>query len=404
MKKILWLSHFLPYPPKGGMLQRSYNLLKEISKNHEVTLLAFNQSKLCVTKADAENAFKHLGEFCKIAGLVDIESEKSSFNKLKLLLGGFLPGRTYTLDWLKSSNYSQVLADTLGLEKFDIIHVDTISLVPYVMNLSAYKRVLNHHNIESLMLLRRSENEKNMLKKLYFFYEGIKLKKYEKKVCPVFDLNITCSNLDSERLNSFSPDSQCLDIPNGVDLAYFKSTCSTAIDKSIIFAGGLSWYPNLDAMTFFLKEVWPRLSQEIPDVTMTVVGRSPAPWMAELQNVYPNLKVTGFVDDVRPYFDAAFLYVCPIRDGGGTKLKVLDALAMKKTLISHSIACEGIDVVENESVVFAETADEYINQIKSLFDNRERALMIAENGYKVVSEKYDFVKVGERLSSAYENL
>jgi glycosyltransferase involved in cell wall biosynthesis len=114
--------------------------------------------------------------------------------------------------------------------------------------------------------------------------------------------------------------------------------------------------------------------------------------------------VTGFVDDVRPYLDKAFLYVCPIRDGGGTKLKVLDALAMKKVLISHPIACEGIDVTDGESVVFAETADEYIEQIKNLFNDRERAAAIASNGYEVVASKYDFIKVGERLCAAYENL
>jgi polysaccharide biosynthesis protein PslH len=404
MKKILWLSHLLPYPPKGGVLQRSYNLIKEASKNHKITLLAFNQGNLCKTRQEMDEGITHLRQYCDFVDLIEIESEKSKMAKLQLLLGGLLPGQTYTTDWLKSKKFNAVLEGTLASNEFDIIHIDTISLAPYVINLHQYKKVLNHHNIESLMLLRRAKNEKNIFKKIYFHWEGLKLKQYEKKHCNKFNLNITCSNLDSDRLIEHAPGITCIDIPNGVDLSYFKSANPTLLDRSIVFAGGLSWYPNHDAMTFFLKDVWPQLNIEVPDVKMTVIGRSPATWMIELQKQYPNLTVTGFVDDVRPYIDKAYLYVCPIRDGGGTKLKVLDALAMKKLLIAHPIACEGIAVVDGESVIFATTPEEYIVKIKESFANKTKSLEIAENGYQIIADQYDFIKIGEKLSLAYNSI
>lgn len=404
MKKILWLSHFIPYPPKGGNLQRSYNLIREVSKNHEITLLTFNQSKIISSSESLHNAVAHFSKFCKVAGVVNILSEYSAFRRLCLLLKGLLPWKTYTVSWLESLEFASNLESLLKENSFDVIHFDTISLVPYVKYIKNAKVVLNHHNIESLMMLRRSENESNILKKIYFYQEGKKIARYERDVCKLFDLNITCSDLDTNRLKEITGMSNCITIPNGVDLEYFNPIDIAIKPKSLIFAGGLTWYPNLDAMSFFLKSVWPILVKEVPDVSMTIIGRSPPTWMIEMQDLYPNLKVTGFVDDVRPYIAEAHIYVCPIKDGGGTKLKVLDALAMKKTLIADQIACEGIDVKDQESVIFASSADEYLRAIKLLIADQELAGRIAEKGLELINEKYSFVKIGEQLSTAYSEL
>lgn len=404
MKKILWLSHFIPYPPKGGNLQRSYNLIREVSKSHEITLLTFNQSKIISSSESLHNAVAHFSTFCKVAGVVDIPSEHSTFRKLWLLFKGLLPWKTYTVSWLESLEFASKLESLLKEHSFDVIHFDTVSLVPYVHHIKNAKIVLNHHNIESLMMLRRSENELNILKKIYFYQEGKKLARYEKKVCSLFDLNVTCSDLDTDRLKEITGISNCITIPNGVDLEYFKPIDIAIKPKSLIFAGGLTWYPNLDAMTFFLKAVWPRLVKEVPDISMTIIGRSPPSWMVEMQDLYPNLKVTGFVDDVRPYLAEANLYICPIKDGGGTKLKVLDALAMRKTLVADQIACEGIDVKDRESVIFASSPDEYLHAIKLLLADQVLAEQIAENGLELINEKYSFAGIGEQLSRAYTDL
>jgi glycosyltransferase involved in cell wall biosynthesis len=276
--------------------------------------------------------------------------------------------------------------------------------VPYISQLKNVKLVLNHHNIESAMMLRRAENEKNIAKKIYFYQEGIKLQRLERRICNMFDLNITCSDLDSDRLKATAGVTDCISIPNGVDLDYFQPLPTPKKPKSLVFAGGLSWYPNLDAMTFFLKSVWPDLVKQIPDISLTVIGKNPPKWMLEMQNEYSNLRVTGFVDDVRPYMDQAQIYICPIKDGGGTKLKVLDALAMGKPLIADSIACEGIAVVNNESVMFASTPAEYVEKIKYLIDNPDACDDLSKNGRNLIEDQYSFQSIGKNMSIIFDNL
>ncbi|MEY4589421.1 MAG: hypothetical protein RL497_1497 [Pseudomonadota bacterium] len=403
-KKILWLSHFLPFPPKGGNLQRSYNLLKEVSKKHEVTLLAFNQISICPSQEEMENSKIQLEKICRVAGIFPIKSDAHAWNRFALGLKSLSPWKTYTMEWLQSREYKKAVNNLINNNHYDIIHVDTISLIPHIKNIKNIKISLTHHNIESDMLIRRSKNETNLIKSCLFFYEGIKLKKIEREICRKADINITCSTLDSNRLANIVPGCKCIDIPNGVDLAYFKPISGKKNAQSLVFAGGLAWYPNLAAMTFFLKSIWPNLTQELPDISMTIIGRSPPDWMKEMQNTYPKLKIAGFVDDVRPYIDAATLYICPINDGGGTKLKILDALAMGKAIIAHPIACEGIDVENNKNIIFAETADQYIYEIKKIINSPEKIKKISDGALKLAHEKYDFVSIGIKLSSIYENL
>ena len=404
MKKILWLSHFIPFPPKGGNLQRSYNLIRELSKEHDLTLLSFNQSSIVGTPQLLQDSKEHFSQFCTVADVLPIPTESSKFQKALLLLKGLLPWRTYTVSWLESKDFTIKLNALLAHKSFDIIHVDTISLAPYVSHLKNIKAVLNHHNIESAMMLRRAENESNLFKKIYFYQEGVKLQKLERRICNKFHLNITCSDLDSERLKAAAGVTNCISIPNGVDLDYFQPMAGKIKPKSLVFAGGMSWYPNLDAMNFFLKSVWPRLVKQIPDISLTIIGKNPPQWMSDMQKEYPNILVTGFVDDVRPYLAEAEIYICPIKDGGGTKLKVLDALAMGKALIADAIACEGIEVVNNKSVIFASTPAEYIEKIKYLLENPKINQELSRNGNQLIKDLYGFQSIGKKMSGIYNSM
>lgn len=395
----------LPYPPKGGNLQRSYNLIRELSKYHKITILAFNQKKILGGEDKVKAAIDHFSQFCTVQHVLEIPSEKGKLPRVQLLMKSLLPWNTYTVSWLASTDYDKHLAKLLNEGDFDVVYADTISLAPYIADRKEFRKALNHHNIESQMLLRRASQEKNLLKKAYFYWEGLKLQAYERKICPKFDLNITCSEIDSERLLEITGPLDVTTIPNGVDLGYFIPTPDTPIKpKSLVFAGGLTWYPNLDAMTFFLKAVWPLLVHEIPEISLTVIGKSPPDWMVDLQKQFPTLRVTGFVDDVRPYLTEAEIYICPIKDGGGTKLKVLDALAMGKPLIADQIACEGINVEDGKTVLFASTPNEYIECIKRLLENSELRLTLSTQGQRFIYDNYSFTSIGKNLAQNLERI
>ena len=396
----------LPYPPKGGMLQRSFNLLKEASKYHDIYLLAFNQGNLLKTfypdlETGQAEVKQELSKYCKAIEFFPIPSEASRSARLKLLLRGLLPFDTYTVSWLDSSAYRDTLQSWLKQYHFDLAHFDTISLAPYLKYLPDTCSILNHHNIESHMMLRRTELEHNWLKKFYFWQEGIKLKRYETRVCPQFDHHITCSTLDADRLAEHIPNISAEEVPNGVDTDYFSATSLPQTPNSLIFAGGLSWYPNKDAMIFFAREIWPRLKKDIPDVTMNVVGSHAPEELIALAKKDPNFIVHGFVDDVRPYIEKAAVYVCPIRDGGGTKLKILDASSMQKAIVADPRACEGIGVTNNENVLFATEAAEYVKQIKYLFEHDDVRHKFGVSAKNLIENNYSYESIGKKLSDIY---
>lgn len=407
--KILWLSHLVPYPPKAGVLLRSYNLVKELAKYHDVYLLAFNQPNLMKPmfpslEEGIQEAELELGKFCKDIKFLDIPCEQRRFGRHALALKSLLLPTSYTVNWLKSVEYKQSILDWQSKYSFDIVHADTISLVPYAHLCGNAKTSLDHHNIESHMMLRRASTETNLVKKLYFYQEGKKLQAYEEKYCPKFDINITCSVLDTERLQEFIPNIKAVDIPNGVDVDYFMPLKQEKKAKSMVFAGGLTWYPNNQAMQYFVNDIWPLLKQKEPTAIMNLIGKGPASNLVELSKEDKNFNVLGFVDDVRKYIDTATLYICPILDGGGTKLKILDALSMGSALVASPEACEGIDVTHKENVLIANSPEEYVQHIITLFNDPKLCENLSENGRQLMVNKYSYKNIGIKLSNTLQNL
>lgn len=406
--KILWLSHLVPYPPKGGVLQRAYHLLRQTALAHEVTLLTFVQRghlarRFPSVEHGLQESRAELSKFCRAVEYVPIPSEVQAGGAYRLALKSLFTPAPYALNWLLSEEFSAVLERLLREGDFDLVHFDTISLSPYLSRLSGQKTALDHHNIESHLMLRRAPQIANPAKRFYFWQEGVKLQKYESRLCPRFDINITCSDLDSERLLEIAPGAKAVSIPNGVDTAYFTPQASVPeTRRSLIFAGGMNWHPNRMAVVFFVLEVWPILKREVPDVVMDLVGFQPPAEAIELSKRDPAFRVHGYVDDVRPYLDRAAVYVCPIMDGGGTKLKVLDAFAMGKAMVAHPVACEGIAIQEGVNVLLATTPAEFAARIRSLFDDDAERKRLGEAARKVVMENYTYEAIGKKLADLYQ--
>lgn len=407
--KILWLSHLIPYPPKGGVLQRSYNLVRQVAKKHQLDLLAFNQKNLIQPLfADYEEGLKEatreLSTFCNRFQYLPIPCDQHPFGKTLLALKSLFTKAPYTTNWLQSLAMEQTLKAWLTSEDYDLIHFDTISLAPYLRHIEDKATSLDHHNIESKMLLRRVDHESNFFKKLYFFQEGKRLENYEKVVCPKFDLNITCSELDSTLLNKAIANLLVEEIPNGVDIEYFKADSDDTDANRLAFAGTMNYYPNIEAINWFIDNVWQQLKEIVPDVQFDLIGANPPQNFIELSKQDPQFKTHGFVQDVRPFLSRASLYVCPIQDGGGTKLKILDALAMSKAIICHPEAAEGIHVTNKKNIVFAQSAAEYLEKIPVLLKDRSQRIALGKEARALVLAEYAYEMIGSKLSLAFENI
>jgi polysaccharide biosynthesis protein PslH len=408
--RVLWVSHLVPYPPKSGVLLRSYHLVRELSRHADVDVIGFIQTAWldrCFPGQDRAAALADslaaLREFCTPRAFLPIPSEEQWAGKPRLALASLL-GANAAVRWLRSAPMQDELSALAAAERYDVVHFDTVSLAQYRPVLRGVPASLGHHNIESHMLLRRAEHEPVALKRWLFRREGERLLDYERSVIPWFDIHVTCSAVDSDRLTEIAPHPNVVSVPNGVDVEYFRPEATPPIDNTFVFVGTMDWYPNVDAMRFFVHEVWPSLKTCLPDATMGVVGGNPPAWLREAATADPSLRVYGFVDDVRPYLAGAKVYVCPIRDGGGTKLKMLDALAMGKAIVAHPLAAEGLDVVAGEHVVYASTAQDYLDALPSLLADEARLAALGRAGRELVVARYAFGMLGRELASHFAGI
>jgi len=406
--RILWVSHVIPYPPKSGVHMRSYNLLRGVAARHDVDLLSFIQEPwldvfYSSRQAGLAECASELGKLCHSVRFLPIDNLKRWNGKLRTALEGLICPTSYTIRWLQSPQAHAAFAEAASRTSYSLVHFDTIGLAPFRAHFLQTPASLGHHNIESHMLSRRSGNERSFAKRMYFLLEGERVRRYESRVAGEFELHTTCSELDSARLRSVAPSVRPVAIPNGVDTEYFRPTPSKSTVPSLIFVGSLNWYPNVDAVLFLLREVWPMAKQRRPDLRFDIVGSAPPPSVVSLAAGFKDVHVHGFVDDVRPLMDAATVYVCPIRDGGGTKLKVLDAFAMEKCVIAHPVACEGIDVSPGVNVQLAESAESIVDAIERLMSDPSARQAMGRAARSLVVERYSFSQIGRQLCDLFES-
>jgi glycosyltransferase involved in cell wall biosynthesis len=403
--QVLWLSHVVPYPPKAGVLLRAYHLLKGVAARHDVHLVAFIQRPLLATfypdlDAGLAECRAELSRFCQSISLLPIEQAERPLGKIRTAAESLFRGSGYTATWLDGPRAAATIERMARKRRYDVAHFDHISLASYRNRLASVPATLGHHNAEAHMMIRRAALDPNYGRRLYFRQEGVRLGRYEGRVADWFRLHVTCSELDSDRLRATMPAARFLAVPNGVDPDYFAPAGLEQRPDSVVFVGTMSWYPNVDAVTFFLREVWPLLRARVPTVTFDIVGADAPVELRELAARSPGVTLHGFVPEIRPIIERAALYVCPIRDGGGTKLKILDALAMSKCVLAHPVACEGISVSPGVDVVFAQSADEFASQAAALLASPERRRAIGAAARQLATSKYNFAALADRLASA----
>jgi len=406
--RVLWASHIIPFPPKSGVHVRSYNLLRGIAERHDVDLLAFIQDAwldvfYSSRREGLEDCARELGKLCRSVRFLPIDSLRRSGSKLRTAAEGLVSPDSYTIRWLQSAQAHAAFARAAQYASYSIAHFDTIGLAPFRAHFPGTPASLGHHNIESHMLSRRGENEHNLVKRMYYKLEGERVRRYESRMASDFELHITCSELDSERLRTVAPLAHVVAVPNGVDAEYFRPNYSYSKGPSLIFVGSLNWYPNVDAVLFLLREVWPIAKRRHPDLRCEIVGSAPPQSVLSFASGLTDVRVHGFLEDVRPLMDAATLYVCPIRDGGGTKLKLLDAFAMEKCVIAHPIACEGIDVSPGVNVQLAESAEGFVEAIDRLLSDPTARLAMGRAARCFVVERYSFSQIGRQLCDLFES-
>jgi len=401
--KILFLSQIVPYPPQGGVLQRIYNILKELGKETDIYLLAFNHADVLDSEEKIKEAKKSLLKFCKFVEIYPLEVKESKFKFYFALLRSFFSLKPFSVIAHNSQLFRQSFKKLENQYYFDIVHYDTIALAQYETQNKTVIKSITHHNVESDLIMRRSKAAKNPLKKLFLYLNGLKLAKCEKKVIGQFNGNITCSDIDKDKLLSINSKAKIYVIPNGVDCSYFVPNSDKEKNGTIIHVGALQ-SSNLDGINYFLNHIWHLIKKRRKDAKLMLVGGSVPNSIRKLGETADDIQVTGYVPDVRPYVWNAAVFIVPLRIGGGTRLKILDALSMEKAVVSTTIGAEGIEVTHGENIMIADRPKEFAEYVVKLIENPTERKKIGINGRKLTQKNYDWSLIGMRQLDVFNNM
>lgn len=399
--KVIWLGHNLAYPPKGGALQRNYNLLREIARKCEVHVLAFDQPVTRPANVTPQDCIQALSRFCASVDWVSLSSSSLRRTRYGLALTGLVTGVPYDLAWLRSAEMADKMTKTVERVSPDVVHVDALGLAQYLPAIGSSGSVLNHHDVESCKIELRAKKERNLFLRSYFGLEARKLTAAERRWCPQFDVNAVVSEEEGAVLSRACPGLSVRVVPNGVDTEYFTPRVDPGT-HTLLFCGSMDMHPNQQAIEYFLREIWARVVAQMPDVNLQVVGRKPPEWLKEVARADPRITVSGFVDDVRPYFQKSAVCICPILSGGGTRLKILDSLAMGVPVVATSFAASGLSLVHDKHLLLADSEEQFAEYTLHLLNDLSLRSRLAIAGAEQVNRVYSWTVVGQTLMDTYD--
>lgn len=379
---------FSPVPPDFGGALRVYHLLKQVAKRHPVTVLTYG---------NPEDAGRIRREFDLPEVRVVPPTWKASKRRVGQLFSTFT-AHSFFQQSVVGPAFQGELDALLSSQRFDVVQTEFSHLGPFDLKTDALK-VLDTHNVEYDNFRRMYESSPWGVKKLHYGLEFQKMKADELKWARAQDVVLATSDRDKELFG------QDLSVPihvvpNGMDGEYFSPRPDVPVEEtSLVFTGMMAYVPNHDGINWFCDEVLPLIAAKVPNVKLYVVGKNPPESI--LARKSPQVVVTGTVPDVRPYVWKSAVYVVPLRMGGGTRLKVAEALSMKKPMVSTRIGCEGIDLKDGESCLMADSPQDFADAVLRLLDDVRLRKVLAENGHQVARKKYDWNVIGETLERIY---
>jgi len=258
--------------------------------------------------------------------------------------------------------------------------------------------VLFAHNVEHVIWQRMRDVERRAWRRALLALESRKMRRYEARACARAQLTIAVSDADRRLLAAAAPDARVRAVPTGVDVDYFAPDGVAEVPGRLVFTGSMDWYPNEDGIARFIEAVLPRVRREVPNATLTVVGRNPSARLRAAAAA-ARVQVTGLVDDVRPHMAEAAVYVVPLRIGGGTRLKIFEALSMAKAVVSTAVGAEGLPLAPDRHFLQADDPAAFAAAVTALLGDAGRRRAIGGAGRRLVEERYSWSKVVDEFEN-----
>lgn len=394
--KIAFVTARPPYPPDSGGRIRTFHLLKEICGAHDVTLITASEKRSEeVALANLQSAIPRL----------DVQAVRIA---PETLLGRF--GRAvrnpvaplpYTWTRYGGPPFIAHMQQTLRKGQYDLIHCDHVQVAHTFVGLATPPRLLNAHNVESVLIRRIAEQARPWWRRMAITWQAAKTLDAERRAYRGFDRCLAVSEADAAEIQRMAPGVAVSVVPNGVDLTPFTPHVDPVAPHLMVFTGAMDWLPNIDGVKFFAREILPQIKRRDAEAQLLVVGSNPSALLVR-QLAGESVRFTGTVEDVRPYLMQARLVVVPLRAGGGTRLKILEAWALRKPVVSTTIGAEGLPAEHGKNIVLADSPEAFARAAAQLLSDPDAAEKLGAAGRRVVEELFGWDRVARALLDAYE--
>lgn len=397
--KILILSTWFPYPPNHGSKIRAYHLLQALAREHELALVSFEDEAL------QPEWLAHLQTLCARVEVIPREPFRQS--RLRRWLGWFSIRPSAVIASYSSAMSARVL--TVAAEWGpDLIFALTYTMAPYALELRSHgQRALGQRRLPQVldvdillgkMLYEHYQAATAPLERARRWLAHKKFEHYERWLFQQFNLCLVTSAQDRQRViaEMSLPDEQTALVPNGVDVEYYHLGPGTPEQPRLIYNGALTYSANYDAMDFFLKQIFPSIQREVPDATISITGSTRG---VNRDALATNAHVifTGYVDDIRPLITGSMVCVVPLRQGAGTRLKILEAMALGTPIVSTTKGAEGLEVEAGRHLLLADEPAEFAAQTVRLLRDPALRQRLATNARQFVEEKYGWAQIGQNF-------
>lgn len=390
--RILWVKIGGLWPPNAGGRLRSFHIVRELARHHELTVLTTHSSS-----EEASGQPAGLGSCIEVVSLSHRAPKRQTARFLLTIARSWFSGKP--IDALRHSvpALHREVAEHLRTGNYDLCIADFIFAMPNIPVNAEVPVIYFAHNIEYMIWKRLAMQTHSPPHRAALEFEWRKVRRYEKSACRRSGWTIAVSEVDRSELERLSPGANVGVVPTGVDVEYFAPRDLEEMPCELVYVGSMDWYPNEDGVAWFISDVLPLIRNMLPAVTMTIVGRNPTPRLRRIA-AEAGVKVTGTVPDVREYLARAMVCIVPLRIGGGTRLKIFETLAMGKATVSTTVGAEGLPVTPRRNILIADTAKGFAASVQELLCNAALRRDLGAEGRRLVVEQYTWGEAARRFA------
>ncbi|HEX3681563.1 MAG TPA: glycosyltransferase family 4 protein [Bryobacteraceae bacterium] len=392
--KILWVkTDFLHPTTRGGQI-RTLEMLKALHRRHEIHYLAFDDG------VESEGPRRSV-EYCSRAYRVPHSvPPRRSIRFAGQLLRGLVSPLPVPVARYVSSGMKRQIQKLVSEEKFDSVVCDFLFPAPNIPDIS--RAVLFQHNVESVIWRRHAAEARHRAKKAYFRLQARRMENFERDICRRAGHIVAVSEVDRKAMRELFGVERISTVSTGVDIEYFAPPPSVEAKAELIFVGSMDWLPNIDAIEYFAGEILPLIQKQRPECRVIVAGRRPTAALQELARREPHITLTGTVPDVRPYLWESTVSIVPLRIGGGTRLKIFEAIAAGLPVVSTSVGAEGLPLENGRQIAIADTPEAFADACLKLLTHAAMRQRRAQDAWDFVASRFSWEAVTRDFEAALE--